>query len=548
MTGSIQTERLIIGASIGDCVHVAGIHRFMEMARSEGYRTRFLGPATPVKRLVEEAAECGAAMVAVSYRLSPEAGRRLLGMLKELAAQAGLSGCRLVFGGTGPVCKVAEETGMFEAVFSGSATADDVLAFLRGDQQAQTLSIPPQTLVERIRAQEPRPLLRHHFGQPTLDETVTGIRQLAKSGEVDIVSIGPDQNAQAHFLHPEEMDASGDGAGGVPIRTAADLRLLYQESRTGNHPLLRCYSGTRDILQMGKILVDTIHNAWCAVPLSWYGVLDGRGSRPLLAGIREAQEVMAWHGSQGIPVEVNEAHQWSLRGSHDAVAVATAYIAAHNARRAGVRDYVAQFMFNTPPQTSFPMDLAKMLAKIDLVSRLVDHEFTVWRMVRSGLASFPEEQDRARGQLAVSTYIQMAIKPHIVHVVGYSEADHAATADDIISSCRIASQVIDNCLAGMPDMSLDPLVEKRRQQLVDEAGILLQAIKSLAGPNVEDPLSHAPTLVRAITAGYLDAPDLVGNPQARGQLTTVAIDGAMWAVDHDTGRPLTEDQRLQRLA
>ena len=40
----------------------------------------------------------------------------------------------------------------------------------------------------------------------------------------------------------------------------------------------------------------------------------------------------------------------------------SAYLSAYNARAFGVRDYIAQMMFNSPPGLSDAMDLAKMLA------------------------------------------------------------------------------------------------------------------------------------------------------------------------------------------
>ena len=544
MTDRREPAPLIVGASVGDCVHVAGVRKFLDLARSEGYRTHFMGPAVPLDRLLDEAADRGADIVAVSYRLTPEAACRLLARLEEEVSRRGLADLRFVLGGTAPVCRAAEETGLFEAVFSGSSTPQDALAYLRGEDLEAVEETRAQTLVERIGQSYPRPLIRHHYGQPTVEETARGMRKLADSRLLDIISIGPDQNAQAHFFHPEEMDPAQDGAGGVPVRSEEDFRLLFRESRRGNHPLLRCYSGTRDILKLGQLLVDTINNAWSAVPLSWYGVLDGRGRRSLEEGISEAHQVMRWHGANGVPVEVNEAHQWSLRRAPDVVAVAASYIAAYNARWAGVRDYVAQFMFNTPPETSAPMDLGKMLAKLDLIAQLESDDFRVWKMTRTGLSSYPEQEDRARGQLASSVLIQMGIQPHIVHVVGYSEADHAATADDIIGSCLIAAQVIDNCLEGLPDMSLDPRLESRRREIRREAQVLLEGIRGLAAPGVSDPLVDVPTLVKAIRGGYLDAPDLAGNPAARGAVATAMIEGACQAVHPDTGRVLDEETRL----
>ena len=67
------------------------------------------------------------------------------------------------------------------------------------------------------------------------------------------------------------------------------------------------------------------------------------------SSIRENQMVMKWHGERGIPVEVNESHHWSLRDAHDAIGVVTAFFAAYNAKKMGVKDYIAQYMFNVPP-------------------------------------------------------------------------------------------------------------------------------------------------------------------------------------------------------
>jgi hypothetical protein len=38
--------------------------------------------------------------------------------------------------------------------------------------------------------------------------------------------------------------------------------------------------------------------------------------------------------------------------------------------------------------------------------------------------------------------IQLTLKPEIVHVVSFSEANHAALSEDIIESCKIVDQFI----------------------------------------------------------------------------------------------------------
>ncbi|MFO8059730.1 MAG: cobalamin B12-binding domain-containing protein [Bacillota bacterium] len=533
----------IVGATLGDCVHVAGVLGFLRLAEGEGYHTDFLGTQVTVDEIISTCQQQRPDIVALSYRLSPESARPLLGELLRRVEEAGLADTRFAFGGTAPVCEIARATGLFEVTFDGAGGPEQVLGYLRGEALVADEGIPPQTLVRRIEAKAPFPLIRHHYGRPTLRETERGIEEIAESRVLDILSLGPDHNAQSAFFRPEEQDPGQDGAGGVPVRRAGDLVRLHAASRRGNYPLMRCYSGTRDVFRMAGVLRNTIGNAWCAVPLFWYNVLDGRGPRSLRESIAEAQELMRWHADMGIPVEVNEAHHWSLRDAHDTVAVAAAYLAAHNARAAGVSDYIAQYMFNTPPGTSADMDLAKMLAKVEMIESLADDSFRVWRQVRSGLFSFPADEDRARGQLAYSTLMQMAIRPHIVHVVSFSEADHAATASDVMGSCKMAEQVIENCLAGLPDMRLDPAVQDRKRELLRETELLLDAIRALA-PEAEDPLTDPEALSRAVEVGYMDAPHLAGNPVARGELQTCIVGGACRAVDPQTGEPVDEARRL----
>jgi len=360
------------------------------------------------------------------------------------------------------------------------------------------------------------------------------------------VSLGTDQNAQEHFFRQDEMDPREHGAGGVPVRTPDDLRALYAATRTGNYPLMRCYSGTRDLLLWAEMLQETIHNAWAAVPLFWYSELDGRSRRPLSESIPEAQAAFRWHAERGVPVESNESHHWSLRDAPDAVSVAAAYLAAYNARQAGVRDYIQQLMWNTPPLTSPAMDLAKMLAKLELVESLAGPAFRVWRECRTGLTSMPAGFDRAKGHLAASTILQMAVKPDIVHIVGHSEYHHAATAEDVIEGCHVVRGAIELALQGLPDMARDEAVQARKAELVREARQLLEAIASLAPPGVADPFTHAPTLAAAVRTGLLDAPHLMGNPAARGEVEVRFDDGACRACDRQAGRTLGEAERIAR--
>jgi methylmalonyl-CoA mutase cobalamin-binding subunit len=542
-------QRTVVAGALGECVHVAGVMNFLRLAEQAGWRTVFLGPAVSVEALLQAARAERADLVGVSYRLTPETGERLLAEFAEVADDLRAAGVRFAFGGTPPVAERARAIGFFEQIFDGSEPTESVLAYLRGQPPGQAgVSAYPQTTIERIGWKTPFPLLRHHFGLPTMAETLDGIAAIAEARVLDVISLGIDQDAQENFFRPERQDPRRTGAGGVPVRSVDDYRSLYAASRRGNYPLLRTYSGTDDFVRLAEMYVETIQLAWAAVPLFWFNAMDGRGPHALETSIRLHQELLDWYGSRGIPVELNEPHHWGMRDAPDVVFVVAAYLSAHNARAFGVRDYIAQMMFNSPPGLSDAMDLAKMLAVLEMVELLTDKStFRVFRQTRVGLLSHPLDLEAARGHLAAATYLQMALKPHIVHVVGHTEAHHAATAEDVIAACKVARRAIENAVAGAPDMTLDPRVQARKQELIAEAQVTLDAIRALAGPEVTDPLVDPATLARAVTSGILDAPHLRNNPYGRGQVVT-RIDerGACIAIDA-AGHPRRETQRLAGL-
>jgi methylmalonyl-CoA mutase cobalamin-binding subunit len=540
-------KRVVIAAALGECVHVAGVMNFLRLAESAGWQTVFLGPAVSVQDVLAAARHEKADLVGVSYRLTPETGERLLGEFAEAADDLRATGVRFAFGGTPPVAERARALGFFERVFDGSEPAEVVLAYLKGQPAGGLRETDfPQTTVERIVWKAPYPILRHHFGLPTMEATISGIEKIAEAQALDVISLGIDQDAQENFFHPERQEARRKGAGGVPVRSAEDYRALYAAGRRGNFPLMRTYSGTDDFIRLAKMYVEMINNAWAAIPLFWFNQMDGRGPWDLEGSIREHQRVMAWYGERGIPVELNEPHHWGMRDAPDVVFVVSAYLSAYNARAFGAKDYIAQLMFNSPPGLSDAMDLAKMLAILDLIEPLGGSVFRIWLQTRTGLLSYPLDPIAGRAHLAASVYLQMALKPHIVHVVGHTEAHHAATAEDVIEACGLARRAIENAVRGVPDMTADPAVQARREELGREAQVTLEAIRSLAAPGVEDPLLDAATLARAVTNGILDAPHLKNNPFGRGAIRTQIVKGQCLTID-EKGHPLNEAERLSRI-
>jgi len=540
--------KTVIAGAIGECVHVAGLVNFLRLAEEAGWRTVFLGPAVSPSDLIEAAQREDAELVGVSYRLTPETGERLLGEFAESADELRQEGVKFVFGGTPPVAERASAIGFFDAVFDGSQPTEDLLSYLRGQKIGEAKEENyPQKAIDRILWKQPYPILRHHFGQPTMEATLKGIQKIAEAKALDVISLGIDQDAQENFFHPERQNPRRKGAGGVPIRSPEDYQALYQASRQGNFPLLRSYSGTDDFIKLAEMYVKKINIAWCAIPIFWFNKMDGRGPWGLEESIRKHQEVMAWYGERSIPVELNEPHHWGMRSAPDVIFVVSAFLSAYNAKAFGVRDYIAQMMFNSPPGTSDAMDLAKMLACLAITAPLEDENFHIWRQTRTGLLSYPLDEDAARAHLAASIYVQMAIKPHIVHIVGHTEAHHAATAEDIIAASRMARQAIENALKGLPDVTCDPNVQARLKSLLNEAQVTLSAIRRLAGNAVEDAFIDPGTLTRSVTSGILDAPHLKNNPFAKGQIKTRIMDGACQVVN-DNGDPISEEERLGALS
>ncbi len=538
-------RKYILGASIGNCVHVAGVIHFMSLAENEGYQTKFLGPAIPVDKLFEEIKKEKPTMVGIGYRLTPE---NVIPILEEVDARRKELDFEVtwVFGGTKPVADIAKNYDFFAFISDGYDDINDSIRFLRGKNKKDEEKSYGSTLIERINESYPYPILRHHYGRPSMEETAEGIKKISEAKVLDVVSLGPDQNAQEFFFHPEKMKEEFSGAGGVPIRTPEDLKQLKDASRRGNYPLVRCYSGTEDVFEYADMLVDTIDNAWTAIPLCWYNELDGRGTRSLETSMAEAKELIKWHATRNIPVEINEPHHWGLRDAHDVIAVAMAYISAYNAKKLGVTHYVSQYMFNNPNGLAFSMDLAKIMAMIEMVESLRDENFTVYRETRAGLALFSADRDVAKGQLAASTFMQMVVKPHIMHVVGYCEADHAATAEEVIESCKIAKGVIRHVLNDEFSINKDAAITARKNELLSETKVLLDFIME-EYKEYDDPLANTEVLCDCVRKGYIDAVHILKNEKYKGDLKTCIKDGKCLAVNPENGKIMGEAERLLRL-
>ena len=204
---------------------------------------------------------------------------------------------------------------------------------------------------------------------------VAGIVKIAEAKALDVISLGIDQDAQANFFHPDRQDVRRKGAGGVPVRSADDYRALFAASRRGNFPLMRTYSGTDDFIRLAEMYVETIDIAWCAIPLFWFNQMDGRGPWDV-----EGRSVST--SSDGLVRRTQHSggterapSLGDARRSRRSFCRCRPTFPPTMPRAFGVQDYIAQLMFNSPPGLSDAMDLAKMLAVLQMIEELSGPDF-----------------------------------------------------------------------------------------------------------------------------------------------------------------------------
>ncbi len=536
-------------ACIGQCVHVAGAYNFMNIATQLDYDCIFLGPATQIHTIIEELKKLKPEIVGLSYRLTPSTVNPLLEEFKNQYEELNVKPKRLFFAGTPEVVEQAKNYEIFDHFFVGGESKYQILTLLKGENQqhADECNIPTD-LISRIKWKKPYPVLRAHFGLSNLDDTIKGVQELARAEVLDIISIAPDQNTQENYFHPEDRVQSLSGAGGVPLKEENDFIKLHEARLTGNFPLLRIYAGTRDFIQLSELYQRTIKNAWAAIPIFWFNQMDGRGPLSLEESIKHHLEAIKWHAKNDIPVEINDPHHWSLRDAPDAIEVADMFLCGIIAKNLGVKHFIAQYMFNTPPSSSLEMDLAKNLAKDELLQGLADDSFKVIRQVRTGLASFPLNLEKAKGQLAAATLIQLTLKPDIVHVVSYCEASHAAHPKDIIESCNIVDQVINQVYSSKLNF-INERVIRRKEDLIKQARWIVNLIPSLIKSTDEtlEPWINHKVLARLVRYGIFDAPQLKNNKYALGTIKTRIEDGACNTWDDIVQKSQDEIERISAI-
>jgi hypothetical protein len=398
-------------------------------------------------------------------------------------------------------------------------------------------------LVTRVRhgiANSLPPLMRAHVG-PYLPEREKALTQftdwtqtLAKSGLLDVLSIGTSQLSQSNF--GEDWGDKRNG-GGVPINSIAEFRAVWEAARP---MLVRTYAGTRNLPQLAQMYEETIHTAWHALSFWWFSQIDGRGPYSVRENLEQHLDTLRFIAASGKPFEPNIPHHFAFRGADDVTYVVSAVLAARTAKAMGIPHLILQIMLNTPRATWGVQDLAKARAMLRLVRELEDNTFQVLIQPRAGLDYFSPDLEKAKVQLAAVTALmddiepRVASSPQIIHVVSYSEASHLADPAVVNESVQITRAALKEYRrlrqrGAVEDMTDNAEVQFRTEELLADARTVLAAMERTV-PS----LYTADGLYQVFAAGFLPVPYLWEGreefaPATRWQ--TKVIKGSVKVVD-----------------
>jgi len=358
------------------------------------------------------------------------------------------------------------------------------------------------------------PLIRVHVGpynknrQVAINEFKNWLREFAKTGFVDIISMGTSQLTQSDFGGNWEGKNNG---GGVPINTKEEFYELWKISRP---LLLRAYSATNNISNYAKMLDKNINMAWHALSIWWFNKMDGRGSLNVKESIKQHIDTIKYISTTNKPFEPNVPHHFAFRGADDISYIISGYIAAKAAKFNGVKILILQNMLNTPKLTSGLQDIAKARVLIKLVKSLEDANFKVIYQPRAGLDYFSPDLDKAKKQLISVSALMSDIlfnenkNPDIVHVVSYSEASHLATPEIINESVQLTFAGLKyypdfRKKKDIADILNSNELKYIQEELFDQAIQMIQTIEN----NVINPYS-AEGLYNVFENGYFATPAL----------------------------------------
>jgi len=595
-------------------IHTLGISTIAGLVQACGIRVRVADRAVCLSLEAPEEDErlrpflnwvrdAGLTALGFSHRLDPEAGARHFAQTVERLRRARLLAPEgpvrhVYFAGLPETCqRVQTEHPWIAAVFRGdespaeslrllgiadheipdtlqAGTAYDTRRMTFAEALVRTgdhLGIQPvqrdypgfgergDTLVARVAhgaAHGLPPVLRANVG-PFLEDRREAVslflhwtRELARSGMLDVLSIGTSQLTQEAFGEPWDDRPNG---GGVPLNSVQELAQVWSAARP---MLVRTYAGTRHMAKLARIHEQTLDIAWHALSLWWFCQADGRGPNPVRLNLAEHLDTLQVIAASGKPFEPNVPHHFAFRGADDVSYVLSGFLAAQAAKAAGVSTLVLQVMLNTPKHTWGIQDLAKARALVRLTRELEDDSFRVLLQPRGGLDYFSPDEHRARVQLAAVSALMDDIEPErvssppVIHVVSYSEANRLADPAVVIESCQLTRHALSEYRALkarglLPDLRRDPEVEARTQHLVAEAEVLLTDMRR----HLPD-LTTAEGLYRVMADGYFPLPQLWACREEFAAATawrTQFLNGGVQVVDAE-GRPVSARTRVEALA
>ena len=454
-------------------------------------------------------------------------------------------------------------------IFEGSKYDDFLLEFGKGIIDSQEyLKYKPvdrskyrefgtdkDTVVKRIDANIKsnfEPLIRAHVGPysstlsriESVNEFLSWSKSLAKSGLLDILSIGSSQLTQSNFGEDWEDKTNG---GGVPVNSPEEYRMIWEASR----PLLvRTYSGTKNIPSLAHMHEQTLNICWHALSLWWFNKLDERGPYDVYTNLKQHMDTIKFIAKTDKPFEANVSHHFAFRGADDVTYIVSAYLAAKLAKKLEVKTYILQNMLNTPRLTWGIQDLAKSRALLKLIKGLEDNNFRVILQPRAGLDYFKPDLYEARIQLAAVTALMDDIDPHnemsppIIHVVSYSEASHLATPDIIDESIKITQYSLQKYRemrrkGKIEDMANNPDVNERSLELYNSAVKIISAIED----SIDNPYSPE-GFYKIFAAGFLPVPYLWGEVEEfkyAKNWRTKPVKGSVRVVDEENNVMKTEE-------
>jgi hypothetical protein len=179
----------------------------------------------------------------------------------------------------------------------------------------------------------------------------------------------------------------------------------------------------------------------------------------------------------------------------------------------------------------------------------------IFRETRTGIESLSADMTLAKWQLARSTFLQMCMDPHIIHIVSYCEANYAACPADIIDSSRLIRRSVRIFREHKHDIMKEvnvPIVQERKEYLLRECEYLLREIAKLNPrydycplEDIAPYLGDEDVIASSIERKIMSAPGII-NEKYRGDFITKPLQYGMINVVDDYTHPkiMTEKERL----